>query len=144
MLFEKSCGAIVFGKGASPDGNGRKYVLMIKQSARSNFSFPKGHVEDGESEIETAEREVLEETSVKIDITDSFRRSVYYSPRPGTKKEVVYFVASTDLCNVRPREGEIREVKWIGVDEAPELLAHSNDKKVLSMALEYIRNKKDQ
>ncbi len=141
MVFEKSCGAIVFRDGRSPNGDMQRYVLMIKQSARSNFSFPKGHVEEGESETETAIREVFEETSVKINISEGFRRCVYYSPRPGAKKEVVYFVARTDACGIRPQEGEITEVGWVNVEDAPSLLAHSNDKRVLSMALEYIENK---
>ncbi len=142
MVFEKSCGAIVFRDELSPDGDKRRYVLMIRQSARSNFSFPKGHVEDGESETETAEREVFEETSVRINISEDFRRCVHYSPRPGAKKEVVYFVALTDTFNVRAQEGEITEAKWIEVEDAPSLLAHLNDKRVLSMALEYMDNKK--
>ncbi len=141
MLFEKSCGAVVFRNGRNADGIDKKYVLMIKQSAASKFSFPKGHVEGDESEIDTAVREVLEETSVKIDISDSFRRTVYYSPRPGTKKEVVYFVAHTDICEVSPREGEIIDVRWVEVGEAPSMLAHANDKKVFSMALDFVEKK---
>ncbi len=138
MIFEKSCGAIVLRDGVGADGKKCKYVLMIKQSSRSNFSFPKGHVESGETEVETAEREVFEETSVKIKIKDNFRSHVYYNPRPGVKKEVVYFVAETDVSETKPQEGEINDVKWVDVDSAPELLAHSNDKRVLSRALEHM------
>ena len=142
MLYEKSCGAVVFRDEAGADGTKHRYVLMIKQSTRSSFSFPKGHVEPGESETETAEREVSEETSVRINITESFRRTVNYSPRPGTKKEVVYFAAMTDISDIRPQEGEIKEVKWVETERAEELLAHSNDKSVLFGAREYFRKKK--
>ncbi len=141
MVFEKSCGAIVFRNGMSLEGERCRYVLMIKQSSRSNFSFPKGHVENGETEVETAEREVFEETAVKIKIKDNFRSHVYYNPRPGARKEVVYFVAETDASEIRPQEGEISEVEWIDVDNAPALLAHSNDRRVLSRALEHINKK---
>ncbi len=141
MVFEKSCGAVVFRNGITSRGGRQRYVLMIKQSTRSNFSFPKGHVEGNESEIETAEREVLEETSVKITIKEPFRQTVNYSPRPGAKKEVVYFTALTDISSIRPQEGEIKEVKWVKVEHAEALLAHSNDKKVFSMALDYINKK---
>ncbi len=141
MVFEKSCGAVVFRDAAASNGKKQRYVLMIKQSSRSNFSFPKGHVEGKESEIETAEREVLEETSVKINISESFRQTVNYSPRPGSRKEVVYFVALTDTSCIQPQEGEIKEVKWVEVERAGSLLAHDNDKNVFSMALEYINKK---
>ena len=140
MLYEKSCGAVVFRDEISADGE-KKYVLMIKQSQTSRFSFPKGHVESGEGETDTAEREVLEETAVAIKITDSFRKTVSYSPRPGVKKQVVYFVARTDVKDIKPRAGEIVEVKWVDVNKATHMLGHANDRRVLSMALEYIKNK---
>ena len=140
MLYEKSCGAVVFRDEMHADGE-KKYVLMIKQSQASRFSFPKGHVESGESETDTAEREVLEETSVKIKITDDFRKTVSYSPRPGVKKQVVYFVAQTETKDVKPQEGEIVEVRWVEVGQAARLLGHANDRRVFSMALEYVRNR---
>ena len=141
MLYEKSCGAVVFRDEATETGESKRYVLMIKQSRTSRFSFPKGHVESGESETETAEREVLEETSVAINITEGFRKTVSYSPRPGVKKQVVYFVARTDAQDIKPQEGEIVEVKWVDVDKAEHLLGHANDRRVFSMALDYLKNK---
>ncbi len=141
MINEKSCGAVVFRCEGLPGGREQGYVLMIKHSPASRHSFPKGHVEIGENEVETAQREVFEETAVRINITDKFRRPVYYKPRPGVKKEVVYFVAFTEQTEIKKREGEIAEVCWIPVEEASELLAHSNDKKVFAAALEYMQGK---
>ena len=141
MLYEKSCGAVVFRDEMTAGGESQRYVLMIKQSPQSKFSFPKGHVESGESETDTAEREVLEETAVELKITESFRKTVSYSPRPGVKKQVVYFVAQTAEKYIRPQEGEIVEVRWVEVERAAQLLGHANDRRVFSMALEYIGNK---
>ena len=89
MLYEKSCGAVVIHNERDEVGNLQRYVLMIKHTANSHYSVPKGHVEAGETETMTAEREVLEETSVKIQINEKFRQPVYYRPRPGVKKEVI-------------------------------------------------------
>lgn len=141
MLYEKSCGAVVFRDELHADGEKKRYVLMIKQSQASRFSFPKGHVESGESETDTAEREVLEETSVEIKITETFRKTVSYSPRPGVKKQVVYFVAQTETKDIKPQEGEIVEVRWVDANKAAHMLGHANDRRILSMALEYIQNK---
>ncbi len=142
MFHEKSCGAIVFRDELAENGKSQKKVLMIKQLHSNRFSFPKGRVESGESERETAQREVLEETSVAIRITESFRQTVSYSPRPGVQKQVVYFVASTETTDVSPQEGEISEVKWVDVEAAPRILSHANDRRVLSMALDYVDGKK--
>jgi 8-oxo-dGTP pyrophosphatase MutT (NUDIX family) len=140
MTFEKSCGAVVF-RDASVNGEKKRFVLMIKHSMHSHHSFPKGHVEKGESEIMTAEREVLEETSVEIHIKDDFRQPVYYRPKPGVKKEVVYFLAFTDKVETRPRPGEVAKVEWIPIERAISLLTHENDKRVLNMAIQYAADK---
>ncbi len=135
MIFEKSCGAVVFRDAPTKDGGKQRYVLMIKHSRTSRHSFPKGHVEKGETEHETAQREVFEETAVKIEITASFRHQVFYKPRPGVKKEVVYFLALTEQTETSPAKGEVEVVEWVPVDKAFGLLAHENDRRVLSDAM---------
>ena len=140
MTYEKSCGAVVF-RNERHDGVLQRYVLMIKHSSQGHHSFPKGHVEVGETEIKTAEREVFEETAVKIHINEKFRQPVYYRPKAGVKKEVVYFLAFTRQTEIKPRPGEIAEVDWIPLEQAEELLAHDNDKRVLSLAVQYINDR---
>ena len=53
--------------------------------------FPKGHMEPGETEEETAKREIREETGLLVRLDPGFRRSVRYSPKPGVDKDVIYF-----------------------------------------------------
>lgn len=142
MTFEKSCGAVVFRNDRS-EGRLQRYVLMIKHSSFGHHSFPKGHVEIGETEKMTAEREVMEETSVKIHINEKFRQPVYYKPKPGVKKEVVYFLAFTKQTDIKPRPGEIDSVEWVPVETAGKLLAHDNDRRVLSLAVQYITDKNE-
>ena len=55
MIQEKSCGAIVCRR-----HHGNLEILLIKHINSGHWSFPKGHVEEGESETETAAREVRE------------------------------------------------------------------------------------
>ena len=130
MVYEKSCGALVVRR------EGEKYfILMIRHKAKGNRSFPKGHVEAGETEYITAMREVMEETSSRIAILSDFRATVNYSPSPGVMKEVVYFLAFTTDPDIKPREGEIAEVEWIPLEEAEDCLAHENDKTVFRAAM---------
>ncbi len=130
--FEKSCGALVIRHDAQ---TGMDYILMIRHRPGGYRSFPKGHVEPGETERETAVREVLEETSVRISIIPDFRHVVCYAPAPGVEKEVVYFLARSEQTDVRPRRGEIAQVEWLPLEGAVRYLTHENDKKVLHAAL---------
>ena len=135
IIFEKSCGALVMRR----DGNGQFHVLMIRHRPGGYRSFPKGHVERGEKERETAVREVMEETSVSISILPDFRHVVYYTPAPGVEKEVVYFLAKTEQVYVHPRRGEIAQVEWVPLSSAEQYLTHDNDKKVLLAAREKLK-----
>ena len=131
MNFEKSCGALVVRREAD-----NYYILMIRHKAGGNRSFPKGHVEEGETEYETALREVMEETSSRIAIVSDFRATVNYRPSPGVIKEVVYFLAFTTSADIKAREGEIAEVEWVPLEKAEDCLAHENDKNVFRAAME--------
>ena len=133
MQREKSCGALVVRRDRE---TGKQYLLMIRHKAGGHRSFPKGHMEAGETEYMTAVREVFEETGVQIRIDSRFRETVHYSPMPGVTKEVVYFLTHTEQVDVKPREGEIAEVEWIPLEEAENCLAHENDKTVFRAAME--------
>ena len=141
MTYERSCGAVVFRKGVDENGKAGRFVLMIKHTSHSRHSFPKGHMEPGESEIMTAQREVFEETGIHIRIVDKFRETVQYSPKPGVKKTVVYFVSVTDKIETVAQENEIAAVEWIAEERAGALLAHANDKRILSLAIKYMDEK---
>lgn len=115
----------------------RRFLLVIRQYKGGPVSFPKGHVEEGETEIETAEREVFEETAVRINISSPFRETIRYSPARGVEKDVVYFLAYTDRRELRARRGEIAETFWVDVSRANDILEHDNDRHVLGKALQF-------
>ncbi len=140
MQYEKSCGALVLRQ----DENGKQYILMIRHQKGGHRSFPKGHMERGETEHMTAVREVYEETAVQLRSFLSFRETVRYSPLPGISKEVVYFLSETEQEEIRPRQGEIAEVEWIPVDEAEATLSHENDKMVFRAAIKHFCENKKQ
>ena len=131
LSYEKSCGALVFRKDKN---DGKTYILMIRHKRGGHRSFPKGHVEAGETEHETAIREVEEETAVKITIESDFCERVYYSPVPGVRKEVLYFLSVTEQTETHPRHGEIADVEWVPVEAAERSLTHENDKNVFRAA----------
>ena len=135
MNWEKSCGAIVVRR-----ENDNYYILMIRHKAGGSRSFPKGHMEQGESEYATALREVMEETSSRIAIISDFCATVKYSPSPGVMKEVVYFLAFTTQESIKAREGEIAEVEWVPLEEAENCLTHENDKTVFRAAMERMQH----
>ncbi len=128
MNYEKSCGAIVYRK-----HYGNTEILLIKHIKSGYWSFPKGHMEDGETETMTAMREIKEETNIDISIDDTtFRETVVFNPRRDTRKEVVYFVARATSFDCVPQEDEIAEIRWVEINSAQHYLAYDNDKLIVN------------
>lgn len=128
--YEKSCGAIVM-----KDGK----VLVIKQTD-GHWSFPKGHVEDGETEEETALREIKEEVGLDVELDTGFRSVIGYCPnKPNTYKEVVFFMAKAITFDVIMQEEEVIDYKWVSLEEVKEMFKNRNDQGVVMSAIEYLR-----
>ena len=134
MAYEKSCGALVFRK-----SHGNVELLLIKHLNGGYWSFPKGHVESGETEEETAIREVKEETDIDIIIDNSFREVVTYSPKKDTMKDVVYFLARAKNFDPTPQAEEIAQVKWVEINLAHSVLTYDNDKQLVNKAKNIIK-----
>lgn len=133
MLNEKSCGALVYRK-----YHGNTEILLIKHVNSGHWSFPKGHVENGETEVETALREIKEETGLDVIIDQSFREIVTYSPRRDTYKEVVYFIAKAKNTDFVPQETEIADIRWVEIGRAGSVLSYENDKSIVNKAKSFI------
>lgn len=135
MSYEKSCGAIVFRK-----YHGNTELLLIKHSAGGNWSFPKGHMESGETEQQTALREVKEETHIDVELDPSFREVVTFSPKRDVKKDVIYFLGRAKNFDYIPRQGEIAQIKWVEINLSHSFLNYDNDKQLVNKAKPIIKD----
>ena len=127
MINEKSCGAIVYRK-----HHGNTEILLIKHVNSGHWSFPKGHVEGAETEVETATREIKEETGLDVIIDSTFRETVSYSPKKDTQKTVVYFIAKAKNFDYTPQEEEISDIKWVEIGHALTILTYENDRSIVN------------
>ena len=132
-LYERSCGAVVF-----RFINGERRFLLIKNKRSCHWGFPKGHVENDETDEETAKREVLEETGIHIKIFPGFKHKSEYTIRGRIEKSVLIFLATTDDTQTVIQPEEIEDYIWLGYDNAISTLNYPNDKDILSLAKAYI------
>ncbi len=136
MILEKSCGAIVY----TVESNEIKYLLVEEFSGC--HSFPKGRMENGETEEETALREIKEETNLDVELITDFRVSEQYNPpgKPDMTKQVVYFLAKyTDEPRVT-RPNEVKSLKSLNLEDALKVIEHDNKKELLKQADDYIKS----
>lgn len=135
---EVSCGAVVYTR-----RNGQLLFLLI-QSLKGIWGFPKGHMEAGETETQTALREVLEETGVQVRLMPEFREEdAYPLGRTGTverTKRVVYFLGSFGEQAHHRQETEVAQIRLVPPEHAMELLSFPSTRRIFAFALEHIRN----
>ena len=133
MRTEKSCGAVVF--------RTIEDKLLIRHVNGGHWAFPKGHVEKGETEEQTALRQILDETGLAVELDNRYRQVVSYSPKKDVVKNVVYFVAtaSSDAATVAQEE-EISQIVWVDMHKAADYVSFDTDKKVLLGAIEHYLN----
>lgn len=133
MKYEKSCGALIF----RMDTDGWN-VLLIRHARGKHISFPKGHMEAGELESQTAEREVFEETGIRIKVDRRYRAENRYNIRSDIQKLVVIFAAVTTQKEIIPQPEEIAEANWFPLEEALKRLTYERDRKILRDAVVHI------
>lgn len=131
-LYEKTCGAVVY----TEQNSIRKFLLIKNESG--HVGFPKGHIELNETEIETACREVFEETGLEISGTllPDFRAEYSYVTLENTRKNCVYFLAYYEYQPAKIQESEVLQSWLVPYDEAMKLLNFPQDREILEKAQE--------
>ena len=134
MNWEYSCGAVVFTR------KGGQILFVVVQEQSGAYSFPKGHMEKGETEMETARREVFEETGLNPDFLPGFRAEDQFDPteKPGTRKRVTYFLAEYKGQTLIPQRGEIRRIQLLPYDQALRCFKHDGSRSVMTKALAFL------
>ena len=134
MIYEKSCGAVVFTR-----DNGEVKFVLVKQKS-GFYSFPKGHVEEGETEKQTAAREIFEETGLTPIFIDGLRAWDEHQI-PGKKdafKRVIYFLAEYKDQNIVYCKEELLGTELLPFSQALALFKHESSKRILKKAMNFI------
>lgn len=132
VIKPRSAGAVVFRRS-------ERGVWLLVLRAFGHWDFPKGLVEDGESELITARREVWEETGlgeIKFALGEDYRETLPYAGG----KIARYYLAETEVekitlpVSLELGKPEHDEWRWVSLDEADDLLPPR-----LAVVLEWVR-----
>ena len=112
--------------------------FLVTKDFHNNYGFPKGHIEEGETEIEAATREIKEEVGLDVTIDEDFRHELNYVMPNGIDKKSIYYLASYKDQTPVKQEEEVQEILLLNYEEAIKTLTFENMKDVLRKAYGYL------
>ncbi len=148
LAQETSVGAVVFRR---VRGGGVQYLMI--QYRHGHWEFPRGHMEQGESEEETMYREIREETGLSDFVpVKGFRASMSFTyTAKGQEREermaqgrCLFIYKKVHFYLLESRGGTVhlshehKNYAWLPFDAALAKLTFDNGRRILQQAHEYI------
>lgn len=139
MNKEKSCGAVMFTR-----QNGIPLYVIV-QSKEGYFGFPKGHMEQNETETETALREIKEETGLSPALIPGFRTEdehlIPWTHKEPVMKNIVYFLAEYENQFPKAQEEELASIRLLPYEEAMALFQFESSRRILTEAHQFLQQR---
>lgn len=136
-MNETSSGAILY------HINNQTITFLLLHYFPGHWDFPKGNKEKGESDIDTALREITEETGI-IDVTflEGFKKEIFYKYKRNNQlisKKVVYFLAKSNSTDV-VLSSEHLDFVWEPYEDALIRITYKNSKEILADGYKFLIN----
>lgn len=128
---ETSAGGLVLDRrGAHARG---ALIGRLDRRGRLLWSLPKGHVEPGESQPQTAVREVAEETGIHGIVLGRLGTIDFWFVASGQRihKTVHHFLLLADGGELSDDDVEVAEVAWVPLGEVPTRLAYADERRLV-------------
>lgn len=141
VLKEPTAGGVVWRRGTSGD-----IEILLIQDAKERWTIPKGHIEEGESARETAEREINEETGLKkMRIMNRLGKINFRYRRQQSlvlmTTEIFLVAAEGDTDDITP-EKWMKGIKWFSATDALDKIEYEDIGKLILLGLKRIRQER--
>ncbi|MBI2358269.1 MAG: NUDIX hydrolase [Deltaproteobacteria bacterium] len=132
---EISSGGIVYRR-----SNGVTEVALIR--VRDRWCLPKGQVEEGEGLMDTALREVREETGLEGKVVEKLGDITYWFSNKTKEgetirifKRVYFYLIRCLRGDVREHDAEIEEARWVPIGAAVKTLVYPTEREMMRKAI---------
>jgi len=141
VVREPTAGGVVWRRNAK----GGIEILLI-QDAKDRWTIPKGHIEEGETAKETAEREIQEETGLQKMNMQNWLGKINFRYRRQQSlvlmtTEIFLVAAKGDTDDLKPEEW-MRGIKWFPASEAVDTIEYEDIAKIILIGMKKIRQNK--
>jgi diadenosine hexaphosphate hydrolase (ATP-forming) len=141
IVREPTAGGIVF----RHDKEGGVEILLI-QDAKDRWTIPKGHIEEGETAVQTARREIGEEAGLHDVDMLGWLGKIHFRYRRIDRLVLmttqIYLVRAKGDTNAIQKEEWMNGIKWFSFSEALDLIEYEDIGKLMLLGMKRIRQEK--
>jgi diadenosine hexaphosphate hydrolase (ATP-forming) len=139
VVREPTAGGVIYRFGKTK----QDVQILLIQDAKDRWTIPKGHIEEGESAKQTAEREIREETGLKQMKVLNFLGKIHFRYRRQQSlvlmtTEIFLVQALGDTDDLTP-EDWMNGIKWFPATEALDKIEYEDISKLILLAMKKIR-----
>lgn len=135
LMNETSSGAILY------NIENETIIFLLLRYFQGHWDFPKGNKEKGENDIDTALREITEETGINdVTFLEGFKKEIFYKYKRNNhliSKKVVYFLAKSNSIDVA-LSSEHLDFVWEPYEDALRKITYKNSKEILSEGYKFL------
>ncbi|KAK7863289.1 hypothetical protein R5R35_005333 [Gryllus longicercus] len=119
-----------------------EYLLLQTSYGEHHWTPPKGHVDPGESDIQTAWRETEEEAGLKeSDLQlQEYSKTLHYDVK-GVPKTVIYWLAELVKCTPVKLSSEHQDYKWLTLTDACDIVQYKDMQELLQDCSKFLNAK---
>lgn len=140
VVREPTSGGVIWRKNTK-----NKVEILLIQDAKDRWTIPKGHIEEGETAKQTAEREIKEETGLqKMNMQDYLGRIKFQYRRQNSLVLMttdIFLVEARGDTNKLQAEEWMNGIKWFDAMDAVDKIEYDDISKLMLIGLKKIRQR---